>query len=98
MVRHLGLASGAGLLLPALHHEALVPVAVRGMKQAAFLISGVTTEQVLDIAHVVSTLRSFPLFRGSRALVATAMVAGVAASRAISIEVLVTLLLPSLFE
>ena len=92
MVRHLGLPTGVGLLLLPLDHEALVLVAVRGMREAALLISGVPPEQVSDIAHVASILKGSPLPK-SRSLIPTAMVPRPASSRAVGVEVLVTLLL-----
>ena len=54
---HLGLAAGVGLLLLFLEFEALVLVAIWGMHQAALLVSVVTLEEVLNTAHVASSVR-----------------------------------------
>ena len=67
-------------------------VAVRGMHEAPLLVSCVTPEQGLDIAHVQSILRGRPLTR-SRSVIHMAMVRRVPSSRAVGVEVLVTLLL-----
>ena len=51
VVRQLSFAAVVGLLLLPLDHEPVPLVADRGMKQAALLISGITQEEVLDIAQ-----------------------------------------------
>ena len=51
VVRHLSLPTSVGLLLLALDHEPLMLVAVRGMDEAALLVSGFTPEEVLHTAH-----------------------------------------------
>ena len=89
-VRHLSLPTGVGLLLLALEHEALTLITVRGMHEAALLVSGVTPEEVLHIAHIASILRGSPLSR-SRSLMPAAMVARVTSSGAVGVELPVTL-------
>ena len=89
---NLSLPTGAGLLLIALNHEACMLIAVRGMREAALLISGVTSEEALHIARVASILRGTLLSR-SRSLIPEAMVLRVTSSGAVGVEVLVTFLL-----
>ena len=61
------------LIFLALDQEALMLVAVRGMHEAALLVSGITPEGVLDIPRIGRVLRGSPLSR-SRSLMPTAMV------------------------
>ena len=88
MVRQLAFAAGVGLLLLPLDNEAVPLVAVRGMKQAALLISGITPEEVLDIAHEGSIFGGSPLSR-SVSLVPSAMAPRAASSRTLGVHVLV---------
>ena len=66
-------------------------VAVRGMYEAALLVSGITPKEMLHIAHITSILRGSPLSR-PRSLGPPAMVPRVTSFEAIGVEVLVTLL------
>ena len=84
VIRHLSLHTGVGLLLLALDHEALKLVAVRGMHEAALLVTGIMPEEVLQIAHIASILRGSPLSRW-RFLMPTAMVSRVASSGALGL-------------
>ena len=90
MVRQLGLAAGVGLMLLPLDHEAVTLVAVRDMKQAALLISGITAEEVLDIAQEASISGDSPL-SWSVSLVPSALAPRAASSRTVGVQVLVAL-------
>ena len=48
VVRQLRLAAGVGLLLLPLDHEAVMLIAVRGMKQGTLLVSGLRTTRDLE--------------------------------------------------
>ena len=92
VVRQLGLAAGVGLLLLPLDHEAVLLVAVRGVKQAALLMSGITPEEVLDIAHDANILGGSPL-SWSVSLVPTAFAPRAPSSRTVGVQVLVAFFL-----
>ena len=87
VARQLGFAAGVGLLLVLLDHETVLLVAVRGMKQATLLISGITAEEVLDIAHEAGIFRGSPLSR-SGSLVPSPMAPRAASSRTVGVQVL----------
>ena len=89
MVRQLGLAAGVGLLLFFLDHKLSPVVAIRGMKQATLHISGITPQELLDIAYNSSIFEGSPLSR-SGSLVPPAMAPRAASSRQVGIQVLVT--------
>ena len=84
VVRQLRLAASVGLLLLALDHEAIMLIAVRGVKQGALLVSGITPEEILYIAHDTSIFRGCPL-SGLVSLVPTAMAPRVSSSRTVRI-------------
>ena len=86
VVRQLGFATGVRLLLLPLDHEAVPLVAVRGMKQAALLIPGITPEEVLDIAHEASFFGGSPLSR-SVSMAPSAMAHRAASSRTVGDQV-----------
>ena len=92
MVRLLRLAAGVGLLLLLLDHEAVPLVAVRGLKQGTLLISGITPEEVLDIAPDTSIFEGSPL-SWSVSLVPTALALRAASSRTVGVQVLVAFFL-----
>ena len=92
VVRQLDLAAGVCILLLPLDHEAVPPVAVRGVKQGALLKSGITPEEVLDIAHDMSILGGSPL-SWSVSLVPTALAPRAASSRTVGVQVLVAFFL-----
>ena len=58
--------------------------ASRGMKQAALLISGITPEDILDIAHEASIFGGSPLSR-SGSMVPPAMAPRASSSRAVGV-------------
>ena len=58
------------------------------MKQATLLISGITPEEVLDVAHKASIFGGSPLSR-SGSLVPFAMAPRAASSRTVGVQVLV---------
>ena len=89
VVRQLGLVAGVGLLLLPLDHEAVPLVAVRDMKQAALLISGITPEEVLDVAHEASIFGGSPLSR-LVSLVPWALTPRAASSGTVGVQVLVS--------
>ena len=72
VVQQLGFAAGVGLLLLPLDQETVSLVAIRGRKQATLLISGITPEEILEIAHEASIFGGDPLSR-SGSLVPSAM-------------------------
>ena len=92
VVWQLGLAAGVGLLLRPLDHEAVPLVAVRGMKQGALLISGITPVEVLDVAHDTSIFGGSPL-SWLVSLVPTALAPRAASSRTVGVQVLVAFFL-----
>ena len=59
VVRQLCLAASVRLLLLILDHEAFMLIAVRGVKQGALLVSGITSEEILYIAHDTSIFEGF---------------------------------------
>ena len=88
VVRQLGFAASVGLLLLPLDHETVPLVAIRGMKQATLLISGIAPEELLDTAHDAGIFGGSALSR-SGSLVAPAMAPRAASSRTVGIQVLV---------
>ena len=91
-VRQLCLAAGVGLLLLPLDHEAVMLIAVRGMKQGTLLVSGITPEEILNIAHDTSIFRGSPL-SWSVSLVPTASAPTAFSSRTVGVQVLVAFFL-----
>ena len=63
-------------------------IAVRGVKQGALLVSGITPEEILNIAHDTSIFGGGPL-SGSVSLIPTAMAPRVSSSRTVGVQVLV---------
>ena len=84
MVQHLGLAAGVGLLLLPPDHEAVELVAVGGMTQVTLLVSGITPEELLNLAHDTGMLGRSVLSR-SWSLVPFSMAPRASSSRAIGI-------------
>ena len=91
VVRQLRFAAGVGLMLFPLNHEAVPLVAVRGVKQGTLLVSGITPEEILDIAHDTSIFVGSPQ-SGSVFLVPTALAPRAASSRTMGIQMLVAFL------
>ena len=56
VIRHLRLGAGVGLLLFPLDYEAIALLAVGGVLQVTMLVSGITSEELLDIAHDTGVL------------------------------------------
>ena len=92
VVRQLRLAAGVGPLLLTLDHEAIMLIAVRGVKQGALLISGITPEEILYVAHDTSIFGGSPL-SGSLSLIAMAMAPRASSSRTVGVQVLVAFFL-----
>ena len=92
VVRQLRLAPGVVLLLLPLDHEAVRLVVVRGVKHKTLLVSGITLEEILDIAHDTSIFEGSPL-SWSVSMVPTAMAPKDASSGTIGVQVLVAFLL-----
>ena len=82
VVRQLRLAAGAGLLLLPPDHEAVMLIAVSGIKQGTLLVPGITPEEILYIAHYTSIFGGSPL-SGSVSLVPTTMAPRVSSSTTI---------------
>ena len=83
----LSLAAGVGLLLLTLDHEAIMPITVRVVKQGALLVSGITPQEILYIAHDTSIFGGSPL-SGSVSLIPTAMAPRASSSRTSGVQVL----------
>ena len=92
MIRHLRLGAGVGLLFLPLDHEAIALIAVGGVLQVTMLVSGVTPEELLDIAHDTSVLGGSPLSR-SGSLVPFTMAPRASSSRTVGVQVLVAFFL-----
>ena len=92
VVRQLCLAAGVCVLLLTLDHEAIMLIAVRGVKQGALLVSGITPEEILYIAHDTSIFGGSPL-SGSVSLIPTAMAPRAPTSRTVGVQVLVAFVL-----
>ena len=92
VVEQLRSAARVGLLLLTLDHEAIMLIAVRGMKQGALLVSGITPEEILYIAHDTSIFGSSPL-SGSVSLTPTAMAPKASSSGMVGVQVLVAFFL-----
>ena len=88
MIRHLRLGAGVGLLLLPLDHEAIALLTVRGTPQVTMLVSSVTPEELLDMAHDTGVLGASPLSR-SRSLAPFAMAPRASSSRRVGVQVLV---------
>ena len=88
MILHLRLDAGVDLLLLPLDHEAIALIAVGGVLQVTMLVSGVTPEELLDIAHDAGVLGGSPLSR-SGSLVPFAMSPRASSSRTVGAQVLV---------
>ena len=92
VIRHLRLGAGVGLLLLPLNYEAISLLAVGGVLQVTMLVSGVTPEQLLDIAHDRGVLGGSPLsWPGS--LIPLAMAPRASSSRTVGVQVLVAFFL-----
>ena len=92
VVRQLRLAAGVGLLLLTVDHEAVMLIAVSGVKQGALLVSGITSEEILYIAHDTSIFGGSPL-SGSMSLIPTAMAPRASSSRTVGVHLLVIFIL-----
>ena len=92
VVRQVRLAAGVGLLLLSLDHEAIMLIAVWGVKQGALLVCGITPEEILYIAHDTSIFGGSPL-SGSVSLIPTAMAPRASYSRTVGVHVLVAFFL-----
>ena len=92
VVRQLCPAAGVGLLLLTLDDIAIMLIPVRGVKQGALLISGITPEEILYIAHDTSIFGGSPL-SGSVSLIPPAMTPRASPSNTIGIQVLVAFFL-----
>ena len=92
VVRQPGLAAGVGLLRLLMNHETVPLVAVRGVQQRALLISGITPEDVLYIAHDTSIFGGSPL-SPLVSLLPTDLAPRAASSRTVGVQVLVAFFL-----
>ena len=92
VVRQLCLAAGVLLLLLPLDHEAIMLIAVRGVKQGTLLVSGITPEEILNIAHDTSIFGGSPL-SGSVSLIPTALAPTASSSKTVGVQVLVAFFL-----
>ena len=92
VVRQLRLAAGVGLLLLTLDHEAIMLIAVPGVKQGALLVSSITPQEILYITHDTSIFGGSPL-SGSVSLIPTAMAPRASSSRTVGVQVLVAFFL-----
>ena len=92
VVRQLCLAAGVGLLLLPLDHEAIMLIAVRGVKQGSLLLSGITLEEILNTAHDTSIFGGSPL-SGSVPSIPTALAPRASSYRTVGIQVLVAFFL-----
>ena len=92
VVRQLCLAAGVGLLLLPLDHKAIMLIAVRGVKQGTLLVSGITPEEVLNIAHDTSIFGGSPL-SGLVSLIPRALAPRASSSRTVGVQVVVAFFL-----
>ena len=63
VIRHLRLGASVGLLFLPLDYEAVSLLAVRGVLQVSLLISGITSEELLDVFHDTGVFGGSPLSR-----------------------------------
>ena len=92
MIRHLRLCACVGLLLLPLDHEAIALIVVGDVLQVTMLVSGVSPEELLDIAPDTGVLGGSPL-SGSEALVPFARPPRASSSRTLGVQVLVAFFL-----
>ena len=92
VVRQLRFAAGVGLLPLTLDQGKFMLIAVRGVKQEALLVSGITPEEILYIAHDTSIFGGSPL-SGSVSLIPTAMAPRASSSRTVGVQVLIAFFL-----
>ena len=92
MIRHLRLGGGVGLVLLPLDHEAIALIAVGGVLQVTMLLSGVTPEELLDIARDTGVLGGSPLSR-SASLVPFSMASRASSSRRVGVQMLIAFFL-----
>ena len=92
MIRHLRLGAGVGLLLLPLNHEAIALIAAGGVLPVTMLVSGVTSEELLDIAHDTGVLGGSLLSR-SGSLVPFVMASRASSFRTVGFQVLVAFFL-----
>ena len=71
--------------------KAVMLIAVRGMKQGTLLVSGITPEEILSIAHDTSIFGGCPL-SGLVSFVTTALAPRTPSARTIGVQVLVAFL------
>ena len=88
MIRQPKLGAGVGLLPFPLEYKAVSLLAVGGVLQVPMLVSGVTPEELLDIAHDTRKLWGSPLSRSGPSL-PFALALRAPCSRLIGVQVLV---------
>ena len=97
VIRQLCLGAGGLLLLLPWDYEAVSLLAVRGVLQVALLVSGITSEELLDVFHDTGVFGGSPLPR-SGSSVPFAMASRAPTSRTVVVQVLVAFFLQRQLE